>query len=454
MTILTRLMFILCIFATSSGAVFAKMIVDVKPIEVAVELPDLNRLFLQREAKIELQEYPLGQQLKLLLQKFDYSSALSLLSEYAQPKSPALLLIQGQLLMQTEKWADAESSFMQALQGMPELLRGHLALATLYHKQQDYLKAQHSLSKAISLGASGGNQYALLGYYHMQNNDPHSAVAAYQFALMLNAENADIRQGLLFALISSEQISAAGNLLASMLAQEPDNSQLWLQRANLAIQAADEQLALGSIEAALRLGEQGPSTRLLAMHLHLKQKSYARALVLSIGLLDDKQLSFIETDKLLGWLCQENEWIYVQQILANTSKLALSSSFKQKSRLFHYWAQLALAENDLTKAEKAWRQAVKIDAGNGDALLALARLSMSQKRYAQAELYYQRAQTLEDVALSAMLGRAQLYIEQLDYISALSLLQQTLSVYPHRHDLQKNIRILTSLVKNQDYSQS
>jgi tetratricopeptide (TPR) repeat protein len=79
---------------------------------------------------------------------------------------------------------------------------------------------------------------------------------------------------------------------------------------------------------------------------------------------------------------------------------------------------------------------------------------MSENRYAQAELYYQRAETLEDVKLSAMLGRAQLYIEQLDYISALTLLQQTLSMYPHRHDLQKNMRILTNLVNSQDHSQS
>jgi tetratricopeptide (TPR) repeat protein len=77
---------------------------------------------------------------------------------------------------------------------------------------------------------------------------------------------------------------------------------------------------------------------------------------------------------------------------------------------------------------------------------------MDKNRYAQAQLYYQRAETLEDVKLSAMLGRSQLYIQQLDYHSALTLLQHTLSAYPHRHDLQKNIRILTNLVNSQDHS--
>ena len=426
----------------------------VKLIEIPVVTPDLNQLFLNREAKISIQEYPLAEQLKRLLKTTKYLPALKLLNEYENKKSPALLLVEGQLLMQTEQWQQAESRFKQALLDIPDLLRGHLALATLYHRQEDYHKAQNSLSKAISLGASDANQYALLGYLHMQNNDPHSAVAAYQYALMLNADNDDIRKGLLFALINSHQINAARNLLSGMLTREPENSQLWLQRTNLAMQASDQQLALSSIEAALRLGEQKPSTKLLAMQLHLKQKSYVRALALSIELLDDKQLSFTETNKLLAWLVNENQWSYVQQILDNTTALAASASFSEKSRLLHYQGQLALNENDLAKAEKIWKQAMQIDAGNGDVLLALATLSMDKNRYAQAELYYQRAETLEEVKLSAMLGRSQLYIEQLDYISALILLQQTLSAYPHRYDLQKNIRILTNLVNSQDHSQS
>jgi hypothetical protein len=55
--------------------------------------------------------------------------------------------------------------------------------------------------------------------------------------------------------------------------------------------------------------------------------------------------------------------------------------------------------------------------------------------YAQVELYYQRAETLEEIKLSAILGRLQLYIEQLNYASALTLLQQKLLAFPHRYDL-------------------
>jgi hypothetical protein len=67
----------------------------VKLIEIPVAMPDLNQLFLNREAKISIQEYPLAEQLKLLLKTSEYLSALKLLSEYEDKKSPALLLVEG-----------------------------------------------------------------------------------------------------------------------------------------------------------------------------------------------------------------------------------------------------------------------------------------------------------------------------------------------------------------------
>ena len=108
-----------------------------KLIDVVVESPNLNQLFLNREAKISIQEYPIAEQLKLLLKTTEYLSALKLLSEYEDKKSPSLLLVEGQLFMQTEQWQQAELRLKQALLDMPELLRGHLALATLFHKQED-----------------------------------------------------------------------------------------------------------------------------------------------------------------------------------------------------------------------------------------------------------------------------------------------------------------------------
>ncbi|GAA6185315.1 tetratricopeptide repeat protein [Aliiglaciecola sp. NS0011-25] len=424
-----------------------------QPIDVSqipVVLPSINLPFLQREAKITAQEYPLAQSLKTFLQNEDYRAALRLLEQYQEAKSPALLLLEAQLRMQQSQFHEAEGLLKTVLQQMPDLIRGHLALATVYQSIHKSKEAQKSLSQAISLGASGATHFAQLGYLNMQNNDPQSAIAAYQQALMLAPENDDIRQGLLFALVQSDQHGAARNLLSGMLDKQPENRQFWLHRANLAMHSGDKNIALSSVEVALRLGDNSKQARQMAMQLNIKSKNYKRALDLSLIMLQEQQLNFDETDKLLNWLASQHEWDNLDILLHGVSELVKNPANTQRSRLLYYQGLIAQKNQKTSIAKQVWINAIKSDPGNGDALLALAKLTAANASFVEADLYYQRAETLNTVALPAKLGRAQLYIDQLDYDAALDILQRTHAEYPHRHDLLKNIRILTNLVNSQN----
>ncbi|MEP4889122.1 MAG: tetratricopeptide repeat protein [Aliiglaciecola sp.] len=426
---------------------------NAQPIDlskVPVVLPSINTPFLQRETKITAQEYPIAQSLKPLLLNNDYAAALTILEQYQEAKSPALLLLEAQLWMQQNQWREAEAILKTVLQEMPELIRGHLALATVNQSLDKTQEAQKSLSQAMSLGASGATHFAQLGYLNMQNNDPQSAIAAYQQALMLAPENDDIRQGLLFAFVQSDQHAAARNLLSGMLDKHPENRQFWLQRANLAMHSGDKNTALSSIEVALRLGDNSKQARQMGMQLNIQSKNYKRALALSLMMLQDQQLSFVETDKLLHWLASQREWVYLNELLQGVSELVTEPANSKRSRLFYYQGLVAQKNQNLPLAERLWIKGIKSDPGNGDALLALAKLKTNSAFFAEADLYYQRAETLDAVALPAKLGRAQLYIDQQDYGAALAMLQRTHSEYPHRHDLLKNIRILTNLVNSQN----
>ncbi|GAC12741.1 tetratricopeptide repeat protein [Aliiglaciecola lipolytica] len=417
--------------------------------QVPVILPTFNKPFLQREAKISAQEYPLAQTLKPYLENENYQPALKLLAEYKETKSPALLLLEAQLRMQQEEFKEAEKLLKLALEDMPDFIRAHLALASVYQFLHKSKEAQLALSQAISLGASGATHFAQLGYLNMQNNDSQSAIAAYQHALMLAPENMDIRQGLLFALVQSAQHNAARNLLTGMLHKQPENHQFWLQRASLALQAGDKNMALSSVEVAIRLGGESKQARNMAMQLNIQLKNYQRALDLSLLMLQEQQLEFIEIEKLLSWLVSNDEWHYVEALLDGTSVLGLTLNQTQQSQLLYFRGQIARQNQVLSEAKKTWKQAIKLDPSNGNALLALAKLMAFNAAFAEADLYYQRAEKLPELALPAKLGRAQLYVDQHDYEAALSLLQRTHSEYPHRHDLLKNIRILSNLVNSQ-----
>lgn len=160
------------------------------PYGLAFELNDLprvaintNKPYLSREAQITPEEYPLAQSIRPLLEQEDYQQATNILMSYAAAKSPALNLLYGQLLMQLEKWQDAEGAILLALETMPDLLRAHNALSSIYQILEKSEKARESITRAISLGAMEKNNFAMLAWLNMQLNDPHAAIAAYQQAL-------------------------------------------------------------------------------------------------------------------------------------------------------------------------------------------------------------------------------------------------------------------------------
>lgn len=409
---------------------------------------DHNQIHLQREAKISAEEFPLAQQIRPLLQAGDYTGALKVLTQHSQAKSAALLLLEAQLYMQDSRWKQAKTRLLDAIKKMPQLMRAHLALSTVYQAEENYDQARQSLAKAVALGAVSARHYALLGYLHMQNQNAHAAVAAYQQSLMLEPENKDTRQGLLFALAQSQQLQAASAVLAEMLNEQPSNPKLWLQRANLALQANDPDIALSSVEVALRLGEKGAASRQLAMQLQLKQQHFSRAFELAKSLINQGKLAFTETDKLMTYLAQKQQWSWLEKLITSTQKNAKGLNNLQRARLWQHKGQLALHRGKRKTATRAWRKAVELDPGNAQVLLLLAKQAADNQQYAQAELYYQRAETSPVDKMAARLGRAQLYIDQLDYAAALKLLESLLKTHPQRSDLRENIRILTSLVNN------
>ena len=106
-------------------------------------------------------------------------------------------------------------------------------------------------------------------------------------------------------------------------------------------------------------------------------------------------------------------------------------------------------KKDNSAAEKALRTALENLPTSGDALLALADLLRDQQRHQQAIMYYLRAEALSAYRERALLGRAQLHINQREFNDALQLLTQVVRDNPQRTDLYANIRSLRNLVRNE-----
>ncbi len=422
----------------------------------ALYLPVIHEPFEQREAKISAIEYPIAQQIRPLITAQKYREVMTILTEYSQSTdmiSPALNLLMAQIQLQLKDTSEAEKYYLAALQKMPSLVRAHEGLSVLYILLEQFNKAQKSLIKAISLGLNDSQAYAQLAYLNMQLNKPFSAINAYQQALMLDPDNENISNGLLFALTRTKQFNAAISLLDQKLINNSSNPDLWIQRANLALEMKDNEKAISSIEVAIRLGNNTTETYQLAAQIHLTQKNYLRAVHLLEKLINNHKLSMVSFNNLLTWLLKEEQWDNAEKLLTSMNNQInntdIYSTSSDKSRLLHHQGVIAESKNSIKKAKSYFKQAIKLDPSNGESLISLAKLSFTTNNFAYAELLYQRAENIDIVKLPAMLGRAQIYIDQKDFLQALTLLQKARKEFPHRHDLDSNIQTLSNIVNSQ-----
>jgi Tfp pilus assembly protein PilF len=401
--------------------------VKLQPSDPHWQLLINNNLLSPTDIKIEANERSFAQQLKPLLQQGNYQAVADLFKQRELGNdSPALQLLRGQVLLTLKQFAGAEQALKASLSSMPDLVKAHQGLSLLYMQQGNYQQAQLHLTRCIELGQADAQVYAQLAYIHVQAEQPWSAIAAYRQALMLEPQQAEYQQGLLFSLIAAGDLGQAQALLKELLNASPNNPELWLQRAQIALQQDNNKQALASIEVALKLAPSNASNQLLAAQLHLTQGSYSRS-----------------------WLIAQKKWQLAKQLVSQLNPFINKLSKQSRAEFSVYTAQLAIEQGNFKQAQKSLHKALTIDPNLGDALLSLANIYQQQNQLTQARLMYVRAQALPEYQLSAWLGLAQIEIENKNYKEALSQLKKALNANPQRQDLLSNIRTLEALIQRE-----
>ncbi|MDT8397404.1 MAG: tetratricopeptide repeat protein [Pseudomonadales bacterium] len=428
--------------------------------ELQISLPEpewllapVSQPLTQREAGLQPREQGLATRLSPLLTAADYPAALKVIEAEIDPDSlnpyakfsPGLNFVIGQILLATEQTDRAEAALLAALQQLPDFVRAHQALGLLYLRAERYVKAREHISKAATLGGTNAALFGYLGYVNQQTNNFWGAIGAYQQALMLEHDNRQWQQGLLYALMETRQFGSALALVDELLALNDSEPGLWLYRARIALQMEDDELALTSLELAIRLGDTTLANLQACAQLHLRIGSMPRAIeLLKASLVAGVDYNYI--DQILAFLIPQEQWAYAGELLAGVRQDWSRLSVQEKSQVLNREASLALADGRQTDALAALQQAIELDPGNAEALLQLAGVYAKDRRYIQAELLYQRASAHDSAKERALLGNAQLAIDQVDYPRALSLLREVSGRNPARVDLRENIRLLENLV--------
>lgn len=454
-----------------SGAAESKTLkinsIQIKQLPPVWTLPAGNNPLLQRDAKLLPAEQTLARKLRPLLDQKNYAAALTAIEAIShadyKPEpilslSPALLQVKGQIHVSLSEYEKAKQAFHSAIEQLPDFIRAHKNLAVIYIKQKNYQTARKHLIKTITLGEGDAQLFGYLAYINLQLSTPWSAIAGYKQALLLEPENAQWQQGLLYSLISAKNNHSAKAMLNEMLQKTPNDQRLWLQRSRISLDDNSPLDALTSMEMALRLGNNEADNLIATAQLHLNHGSVSRAAELmallltqwqnnSLQLNDKNNEQFDAIESVIAWLIYDKHWPEAKLLLNHANKYAKSISSLQQSQLKIH--QASLPGNSIKNITQLYEQAITLAPTNGHALMALAEHYQQQNDYTQAQLLFVRAASLNEFSERAYIGHAQVYIEQKNYSQAATLLRKALKLNPTRQDLVQNIRLLDRLNTNQ-----
>ncbi|QBG35678.1 tetratricopeptide repeat protein [Litorilituus sediminis] len=414
-------------------------------------LPSFSGPYQEREATIAPEEYETAERLRSMLDSGQKEQVLKELESYFDIElSPAMLSLKAQIYFTLEQFDKAEQTFKAVLSRKPQLVRVHRDLGQLYLIQEKFKLARHHFSEAISLGSNEAMIHGQLGYLNLTLYGPFSAISAYQKAITLQPEEVQWQQGLLAALSQAKMYESAQALISELLAKDPNNKDLWLNQAVLAINADNTNLALVSLEMAIMLGDSDDINLKTATQLHLQRHSYDRAVTLINEHLNKSTLDIKLLNEYLVWLEQVDMYQQADKLLAGVEAKVKALPLAEQSVFYSHKANIAAKQKNKQTALRYYKLALEQDANNGDALIRFAQFALAQKDYINAEIYYTRASVLPKFAKQALLGKAQMYIDMLDYKSAISELQKAYGRYPELHYLPEQMDILKNIIRSKD----
>ncbi len=443
-----------CCLAVSLCSLKATAAIDITLAETDWDFVIKTQFGEGKRGRVSRDESKFIQTIQPLLSQGKYQDVATAFEQLTiSDPSASLLELKGQVLLNLKRYDEAEQALSTALKELPGLAAAHRSLSLVYLLTEKLDKAREHLVKSVELGAADAQLYGQLAYVNLQTGKPVSAISAYQNALMLEPENDQWYRGLLFALIESEALDQAQKLLDEMLLDEPANPQLWLQRSQIALKKSQHIKAISSLESALTLGEDALTNLISLAKLHITDGSARRATeILSQNMVafltDEGRDGYQAVTSIASYLAAKQDWQNLQQLLQSAQQQTRTLSADQQAGLNVFQAKLALAQNKQKEATRLLRDVVKQLPNNGEALMSLAQLYRETKNTERAAMYYLRAEAVDGYAAQAMLGRAQLFINQRQYNEALTLLRKVYKSNPSRTDLLANIQSLENLLRN------
>lgn len=357
--------------------------------------------------------------------------------------APVLDYMLAQLYLENRQPDEAIKHYNTAIRKFPNFLRAYKNIAIAYMQMDDCEGARPHLDKVLELARGDGLIYGILGYCHLQNENYSSSMSAYEIARLFEPDRVNWQIGLAQASLQARKHQDAIVLLEELIRENPANATYLMLQTNAYLAIGEDEDAISNLEILNRIGEATGMSLTLLGDLYIRNDILSLALRSYMAGLDkDDRPVFSRASRAVGYFAQTERWQNAQSYLERL-KSVYGNDLNDRDQIIMLISEAEIAQGmeQFSNAVTLLEQAIGRDPLNGKALLLMAQNHKNSGDYERAELFYDRAAAIEEVAYDALTDNARMAVSFRRLSRALSLLERANLIRPSS-TIESNIRIL------------
>lgn len=385
------------------------------------------------EPHVTLEEQKTLQKLSKAMAKGNTEKAKRLLQSAIGPQASSRMDYElGNLFFQGEQTEKAAAAYTTAVEKFPKFLRAWKNLGNAQLRLKDFRGATKSLSRVIELGGADSWTYGTLGLCYLDLKKAIPAESALRMATLLDSDALDWKYGLVKSFSLQQRYGDAQALLGELIAEQPDNGDLWLIQAKAFLGLGEPMKAAENLEFVDRMGLSTPESLNNLGDIYINQKLFSMAVPAYVRSLEmERPTSFSRVTRAARALSANEDFDGVLRLVAETKRLhgdALTEETQQD--LLRLEAGVALARGEAAEEAKLLKEIIRLNPLDGEALVYLGQHSDRSGDSEQAIFYYERAANLVAFEAEAKRRHGQLLVRLERYADALVLLKRAQDLKP------------------------
>ncbi len=381
----------------------------------------------------------------------DVEAGIFFLEPKITPESSAAMdYMLGQLYLENSQPEQAIESYNRAIRKFPNFLRAYKNIALAYMQQDNCEGAMPHLNKVLELGRGDGLTYGFLGYCYVEQEKYSSSMTAYGNARLIEPDKTNWKIGFAQAALQARKFQDAIVAFEELIREKPDDSTYLMLQTNAYLSIDEDENAISNLEVLNRLGASTGMSLTLLGDLYIRQEIPSLALRSYMAALNaDGRPDFARASRAVEFFAQQERWQNAGNYL-NQLKSVYGNSLTgtDEIAMLTMEAQIMQGNGEFAAAVPLLNDAVRRDPMNGKALLLLAQNHKNAGDYERAELYYDRAANIDEVAYDALTDNARMAVSFRRLERALNLLTQASNLRPSS-TLDNNIRIIQNALNAQ-----